>query len=412
MATTPSTLLIVALTGLTAFAASCSSDEDAGGPRKPDGGAGNGGSGGSVASGGSPSGGSAGVSGASSGGAAGSAGGSAGAAGGGGTGCTSPALPPPEVGGVQVGGSNYVMWDVSAYLADPTQWYAPLALKPVIGTYDLAPDTVRSQLAEMVANGQKQIALMLWYMPLGASTDADGDGVWGHIVDSSAAKLRPQHEQNLVDLLSDIRCAGFNTLYFRFATQGTSDPGSWSAWDEPQFQQNWNFIYNTRELIDQQMQGKSVTVVYDLGVELGGITTGQTEAYAEKLWQNTNTVWGSTATYGFSFATAPGRLTEMLSVYDKTGVRPSLYAFDIYGDEQNTLAYVASELSQAGDLAKPILIQETYYDDAQANTGLRAGAQAQGLKLLSLFQWPIERGATTANFSLNYPAKYDAYLTP
>jgi hypothetical protein len=316
------------------------------------------------------------------------------------------------MGGLEIAGSNYVMWDVSAYLADTSQWYAPLALKPVIGTYHLAPQTVRSQLADMKSKGQKQIALMLWYMPIGASTDADGDGVYGHVVDSSLAQLRPQHKDNLVALLSDIRCAGFNKLYFRFATQGPADASGWAAWDEAMFQQNWNFIHNTRTLVDGEMAASGVEVVFDLSAELGGITTGQAALYTKKLWQNVDYVFGTEHTYGYSFATAPGRLTTMIGIYDETGKRPSMYAFDIYGDETNTMAYLASELKAAGEQGKPIVVQETFYNDAQANSGLRGGATAQGLDLRAMFQWPSARGSATAHFSMNYPSEYGAFLTP
>lgn len=340
------------------------------------------------------------------------AGGTAGAAGQGGSACVAPQLPPPEVAGVEIGGSNYVMWDVSAYLADTTQWYAPLALKPVIGTYHLAPQTVRQQLADMAAKGQKQIALMLWYMPIPSSADTDGDGVYGHVVDSSLAQLRQQHKDNVIALLADIRCSGFNKLYFRFATQGGADPSGWASWDETQFQQNWNFIHNTRTLVDKEMEGSAVEVIYDLSAELGGITSGQAVQYTKGLWQNVTYVFGTTHTYGYSFATAPGRLPTMIGIYDQTGARPSMYAFDIYGDETNTMAYLAAELSAAGEQGKPVLVQETFYNDAVANAGLRSAAAAHGLDLLSILQWPEARGATTAHFSMNYPAEYGAYLAP
>jgi hypothetical protein len=402
----------------------CGSDEGGSGPVRPAAGgdsgadvasdaAGAGGKAGSAGTGGvADGGGAAGTSGTSgSGGVAGSSG-AAGAAGQGGAPCVPPQLPPPEIATVEIGGSNYVMWDVSTYLADTSKWYAPLALKPVIGTYHLGPQTVRDQLADMAAKGQKQIALMLWYMPIDAGTDGDGDGVYGHVLDSSLSELRPQHKDNLIALLTDIRCAGFNRLYFRFATQGGSDASGWAAWNEPQFQQNWNFLANTRTLVDTEMTGSGVEVVYDLSAELGGITSGQAGDYTKKLWQNVTYVFGTTHTYGYSFATAPGRLTAMIGIYDQTGARPSMYAFDIYGDETNTMNYLASELTAAGDQGKPIVVQETFYNDAQANTGLRGGAAAHGLDLRSIFQWPMARGATTQHFSMNYPAEYSAFLAP
>ena len=63
------------------------------------------------------------------------------------------------------GGSNYAMYSVGNYLEYPTDsvWYIPYNMRPVIGTYNLAPDTVKKQLAIMFANGQRKIALDIWY---------------------------------------------------------------------------------------------------------------------------------------------------------------------------------------------------------------------------------------------------------
>lgn len=180
---------------------------------------------------------------------------------------------------------------------------------------------MRNQLLDMAAGGQKQIALMLWHMPIDTAMDGDGDGVYGHVVDSSSGQLRAQHQANLVALLADIRCAGFNKLYFRFAVQGGVDPSAWRSWNEDMFQSNWNFLHQTRSLVDAQMLGSGIEVIYDLAAELGGITSGQARAYTKKLWQNVTYVFGTTSTYGFSFATAPGRLTEIIAVYDETGTQ-------------------------------------------------------------------------------------------
>ncbi len=75
------------------------------------------------------------------------------------------------------GGSNYGFYSVGTYLDNPTQdqWDKYLNMRPVIGTYHLAPDTVRNQLAVMYANGQRRLALDLWFsrsMPIGDFQDS------------------------------------------------------------------------------------------------------------------------------------------------------------------------------------------------------------------------------------------------
>ena len=76
-------------------------------------------------------------------------------------------------------------------------------------------------------------------------------------------------------------------------------------------------------------------------------------------------------------------------------------ALNIDGNESGTLDFVSAELAAAGENGARVLIQETYYNDAQANASLRASAKAHGLMLESIFQWPIARGATTAHFSMD-----------
>lgn len=323
--------------------------------------------------------------------------------------------PPPVL---EVGGSNYVLWDASAYLANPTlsTWYAPLALKPVIGTYHLGPTTVQAQLKDMWNHGQRQITLELFYAPFDAATDGDGDGVYGHVVDSSQFKLREQHRKNLIALLADIRATGFQKVYFRFCPQGDMMPWDWPAWDEAKFDQAWNFIYNTRVTVDAEMANSGIKVIYDLSGELGGVTEGQAKPFAKKLWQYFSYRFGNQDTYGYSFAVAPGRLKSMIATYDEAGHgRPSMYAFDLYGtgvDEGMELGYLAQELAAAGESNKPIIVQETYYNDALANARIRQAAAENHLKLVAIFQWPWARGATFPHFSVNYPAEYAAYLAP
>ena len=98
------------------------------------------------------------------------------------------------------------MYSVGTYLDYPTDsdWSAPLNLRPVIGTYDLAPDTVRKQLAEMYANGQRKIAIDLWYLDFSLYGNPSNGPLNGHIVNSKLGKLMPQHESNLKSALTDI----------------------------------------------------------------------------------------------------------------------------------------------------------------------------------------------------------------
>jgi hypothetical protein len=216
----------------------------------------------------------------------------------------------------------------------------------------------------------------------------------------------------LVNLLDDIACRGFNEVQLRFATQSDADPGVWTAWDEASYQANWNFIASTIALARATVASSQVSLWTDIAVELGGISSGQTTAYVKRLWQDYVFVFGTAQTFGASFAVAAGRLPAAIALYDQAGVRPPSYAFDLYDDAGTLLDTLADELSAAGDLMKPVIVQESYYDDATENAEIRSHAMSKNLSVRTLMQWPNARGSGIANFSMDFASSYAAYMTP
>lgn len=318
-----------------------------------------------------------------------------------------PIPPPPPM---EVGGANYVMWDLGNYLTEQTEasWYSPHGVKPVIGTFHQNPSAVRNQLQTIYDSGQRKIALMLWYASMPRDTCGD---VYGHLVSSQGARLSAQHEQNLRDLLGLIRAIGFTHLQFRFATQGSAYPSSWVAWDEAYYQESWNFIVNTRMTIEEVLGGSNVRRVYDLDAELGGTIGGQAPEYQKRLWSDYTFAFGKADTYGFSIAYAPGRLQNMIVALSQTGSLPDLYAFDIYGDEYSALKRIAFELS-FDSASKPIIIQEAFYNDGQTKDAAYAKRADLGLNIRYIMQWPNARASGNVHFSLTFAESYDFYRDP
>jgi len=52
-------------------------------------------------------------------------------------------------------------------------------MRPVIGAYHLDSATVKRQLASMYANGQRSIALLLWYGDLSSDSRISDSLVYG-----------------------------------------------------------------------------------------------------------------------------------------------------------------------------------------------------------------------------------------
>jgi hypothetical protein len=314
----------------------------------------------------------------------------------------------------EIGGSNYAMYSVGNYLEYPTDsdWVIPYNLRPVIGTYHLAPDTVRKQLAIMYNNGQRKIALDLWYADLSRENWLVDSPLNGHLVNANYGKLLPQHQQNLINLLNDIVNQGFNQIMFRFDTQGDSDPRGWgSVWYEDRYLNDWSFVSSTKATIQKTLNGKAIKVLYDLDGELAGIDSGQAKVYFQRMWGDYVKNYGSHNTIGFSFAVSPPRsFSDAIALYDKVGKRPDIYGFDIYGDEFAGLAYLQNVLQAAGDQNKPVFMEEAYYNDQDAHLQIMQARSALHLNLKFIMQWPVARGAIQPNFSVQFPADYSAYL--
>ncbi len=307
------------------------------------------------------------------------------------------------------GGSNYGFWFMGSYLDTPTQDNWNKYVKPVIGTYHLAPDIVRNQLAVMYGNGQRRLALDLWFaytMPIAGYQDS---GVCTHVVNSGNGVLFPQQQANLKALLHDIDHQGFELIELRFATQGDSDPLQWTSWDKVRYSSNWSFISSTIDLVQNEIASLHVKVIYDLSLELGGLDAGMSMQYAKQLWTDYVKKYGSHNTIGFSYATAPQRFAQSISIYDQVGVRPDIYGFDVYGDEFNTFSYLKSEMDATGETSKPVLANEVYYNDPITYGQLLDVRSQLHLNIKFLLQWPLRRSDPGNFFAAQYPADFSVY---
>ncbi len=200
-------------------------------------------------------------------------------------------------------------------------------------------------------------------------------------------------------------------IMFRFLTQIDSAPIGWAAWDENKYQKNWSFISSTKATVQKALEGKSMKVLYDLDGELAGQTSGQAEAYLQRMWGDYVKNYGSHNCIGFSFAVSPPRdFANALALYDKVGKRPDIYGFDIYGDEYAGLQWLQTELQAAGDGNKPVFMEEAYYNDPEADQEIRQARSDLHLNIRFIMQWPVARYAFQPNFSVQFPADYSAYL--
>ncbi len=310
------------------------------------------------------------------------------------------ALTTTAAGAIWKGGSNYAITTAGEYLTNPNEDTWTSGVKPVIGTYHHNPDLVRSQLRAMYRNGQRQIALFLWYtqIPEGQGTERTR----GHVVSSRGGALSEQHKQNLRNLIRDVENTGFTSLQFRFANQG-------SCWTDADYQVCWNFVYNTTKLVLSSVT--KLDTIFDLDNESGGKPDENLKVFSDRLWWdfNRSDLKNSAKTYAFSMQAAPGRLTELVRGLDKRGPRPRVYAFTIYDQIYQRLKEISRELNALGEKGKEIIIQETYFNDAFVAEEFRRASVDFGLKIRCIMQWPLARGATQKHFSMNATPGYQYF---
>src|SRR5215470_11710697 len=122
----------------------------------------------------------------------------------------------------------------------------------------LSPAMVRNELTTMYANGQRKIALNLWYWDLSDDVGLADSAVFGHVVNAKLGRLLPQHESNLKSLLNDIVNQGFNEIVLRFSAQGNSGPERWDRWYESKYLIDKSFIETTITTVEDQLKGKHV----------------------------------------------------------------------------------------------------------------------------------------------------------
>lgn len=311
------------------------------------------------------------------------------------------------------GGSNYVMYSIGDYIrnATPAVWYTPWELRPTIGTFHLAPEVVEEEMQTMITRGQDGITLVLWYSPLAQTQGLEN--VYGHVVNSSGGVLSTQHQQNLANIMQLISKVGFKRVFFRFATQFTSHPFLWSSWEEAQYLENYAFQKMVREIIYANFDTSKIPLLFDLCLEVGGMRSGQSQNYTQRMWSDYTTEFGASDTYGFTLAynQFDQRIAWAMEVYDSVGIRPQMYAFDFYGNEASDLKIAYQTLVNLSESHKPILIQECYLNDVETYTGLMSAIEEAGITtLVGIFQWPLARSSDHVAFSVDYGADYTAYL--
>jgi hypothetical protein len=305
-------------------------------------------------------------------------------------------------------GVDYFVYDTGTYDpempgGDSNNWYIPgHNFKTPIGLYQLNPSLVTAQLQNMRASGMDWVTIQIQITNLHCETDGSGscndgfvDGVWGEVNDYSKYALTTQAQQNLRSMLQTIQSLGFRYVIIRFMNYS---PGNGDAFDETRYQQAWNSIVHTHDLVYSALNGAITKPLFDLDGEGPGSPSAVRKQYDQRLWSDYTYTYGNNDTVGFSIIADDYHLTNGIPWFGS--IKPRVYAFDIYGDVGAGLLKAWRALGTEG--SKPILIMETYFNDATTASQLsNVLASNPGIHLKGVLQWQTTRapacsGCTTA----------------
>ncbi|WP_347260206.1 hypothetical protein [Rudaea sp.] len=318
---------------------------------------------------------------------------------------TPPTRPFPYAGPLR-GGSNF-LW----YTLGPGCDREPYGIVPNYHQPEVRAQ-VRAQLAAMAAAGMTRMSLGVHFTH-GWST--------GTVVDSGDPVAVALAARNAVNLLADVKAAGYHQVLFRLFPVGTINPPN-PDFDPSQVNEYWNFIQAIRPaLVDAQLP-----YLIDLGVEalprdsdLPFIPdpwkyprNANWSRAVRTLWQNYYAAFGNADTIGFSSLTDAdadvmrSRVRHMRYVYDIGGGNPrypATFAIDVYGNANANEAVKFTQYDQAlrredtsgalGWRDAPVIVAEAYYDDPVAAENLQAAMKGTGRKVPFLTQWPLDRGS-------------------
>ena len=315
------------------------------------------------------------------------------------------ATPPAQADkGVPFGGTDHFLYAYGSADGSGANWYLPAQnLRTPIGGYHLDPTKVDAQIMGLAASGQHAYTLVLHNNELGpcetgACNDGVPDGVWGEVLDNSWGVMRPQHRSNFKAILGRALDSGIRRIYIRFGYN--SSPDSWSRWDEVRYQKAWNFIVDVHRAAHEVVDSRGLSslygfpsslLIFDLGLEDGGLDGGQRPAFMTRLWQDYTYTYGTDDTLGFSIAWAPGRFTALRKLLAATGQLPRMWGVDIYDNLDDGLGQLYAEMGSLRN--QPVHLLETYFNRGQtAIEAKNALNRNEFLHLALLGQWPTTPG--------------------
>ncbi len=272
----------------------------------------------------------------------------------------------------------------------------------VVNSYHLAPATINAQLAQMHQNGQDRLIIGIFHRH---GPDS------GTIMDSTGGNLSLQNRQNLTNLLTSVKQAGFVEIAINFHPVDMNNPSSWTSWDEGLYQENWNLIHNLRPIIQQ------AGIPYRIDLMNEGIPSINQPVllqYTQRLWGDYTYTHGKDDTFGFSvIGSESARVNRIKEVYGPNP--PYVFNFHFYGtpqaSEYSQFVNAHNKLNSFGYKTQGIVVGETFYNDSLAAYYLQRASNDTKRTIHYLAQWPLTRAKVCAEVDIAPPTNFNNFIT-
>jgi len=283
----------------------------------------------------------------------------------------------------EAGGSVYVAFDLHPdELKGTKTWADNRVFHHPICQFRVGQTTIKRDMMEMFAHGQRKIATNLWHTGLREGIDCAG-----FLLNSRSGRFAPQVLDNLRQFVSLAGSIGFNEVQLRFAPLSVNAPATWKEWNETVFQENLSVILTT---IDALHSVGGPKVMFDLGGELGGmVRIPFMRTYVQRTWIAALKHTDVDHTDGFSIAYAPGKIAQYVQSLREVGPVPRELSLTIYRNPYSQMSAAAQEAQAAGYSPPRFMIQETYYHDPSEYEEFVRAARNQRTIIRTIMQWPV-----------------------
>jgi hypothetical protein len=251
---------------------------------------------------------------------------------------------------------------------------------------------------------------------------------WARTVDSSGGHLSEPYRTNLINLLTDIREAGFRQVTLAFWPRGANDPtevfSAGARYDPALFEENWGFIQDVRPLLKQYGPASTHVDLYNEGAP-GVDRPGQVKDYLARMYARYVDAFGAddvTISSGAIAATTFGnteddslRMQNLIDALRGSG-KPLPGWFDVHpswdGRVLEDLRAIDKTLAANG-LSQPLVIGEVKYNDPVVAAGIVEFIRTSSRPIVEVMEWPniVQGSVDTQPSCPNPPYRIDAYAT-